>query len=162
MIDKAGCVCLKGWCQEYLCRRYEIGNTFTEGASVTDAYTEVIGLGGNYIGDASIECAYAESTSTKGAGTEGAGAGNTSARGAGIGDAGLRDASAAGASSIGDVGALKDLGIHLRWSRIMEMRLFSTGLETWIGAGYIESACVDRTLEVKGAGLEVRVVVGWW
>ena len=122
----------------------------------------------------------ARAASIKGAGTKDTSAGSTSTRGAGIrdggigdigiedaeirddgiGDAeirdvGLEDAYAAGVRGIGNVDVLKDLGIHLQSSQILEVRLFNTGLETWIGAVCIQSACIDRTLEVRSAKLEV-------
>ena len=134
----------------------------------------------------------AKAASVKDIGTEGAGAESTSAKGAGIRDAGIRDAGigdaeigdaeigdagigdaeirdagledacAANARGTGDDGPLKDLGIHLQWSRILEVRLFGTRLETWIGACCIESACIGQTLELRDAGLEVRVEAIWF
>ena len=82
----------------------------------------------------------AGSTSTRGARIRDAGIGDTGIEDAeirddGIGDAeigdvGLEDAYAAGARGISNVDVLKDLGIHLRSSQILEVRLFNTGLET--------------------------------
>ena len=81
------------------------------------------------------------STCTKDTCARGTGAGDTSSaggayvKGAFVGGACAESTCASGAS------AVEHSGMHLQSFRILEVKLFGTGLEIRVGAGCIESAC---------------------
>ena len=107
-------------------RDVEIGDTFTDSTFLIDAYPRVIYLGNNCIGGTS-----AGGVCVKGIFTRDAEIGNVE-----IEDTRIGNASIPGTRYVGGVGTFKDLGIHLQWSRILELKQYRLALETRVAAGW--------------------------